>query len=129
MFYLAIHSARFYYSSHGVRRRTSYTVALRHELTEHVTLKLNRRRSLMVTLSFSLSPSLFSLSSYLSQTPFSFSLSLPPFFSFLSLSFIRLSVHLSLSLSLSLMCMGSSMVRTFGHGAMGRRIDPSWWTY
>ena len=23
----------------------------------------------------------------------------------------------------------SSMARTFAHGAMGRRIDPSWWTY
>ena len=22
----------------------------------------------------------------------------------------------------------SSVVRTFAHGAMGRRIDPSWWT-
>ena len=24
---------------------------------------------------------------------------------------------------------GSSMVRAFTHGAMGRRIDPSWWTH
>ena len=23
----------------------------------------------------------------------------------------------------------SSMVRVFTHGAMGRRIDPSWWTH
>ena len=23
----------------------------------------------------------------------------------------------------------SSMVRAFAHGAMGRRIDPSWWTH
>ena len=23
----------------------------------------------------------------------------------------------------------SSVVRAFAHGAMGRRIDPSWWTY
>ena len=22
-----------------------------------------------------------------------------------------------------------SVVRAFGHGAMGRRIDPSWWTH
>ena len=23
----------------------------------------------------------------------------------------------------------SSMVRVFAHGAMGRQIDPSWWTH
>ena len=23
----------------------------------------------------------------------------------------------------------SSVVRAFAHGAMGRRIDPSWWTH
>ena len=23
----------------------------------------------------------------------------------------------------------SSVVRAFAHGAIGRRIDPSWWTY
>ena len=23
----------------------------------------------------------------------------------------------------------SSVVRAFAHGAMGRQIDPSWWTY
>ena len=23
----------------------------------------------------------------------------------------------------------SSMIRAFAHGAMGRRIDPSWWTH
>ena len=25
--------------------------------------------------------------------------------------------------------LGSSVVRAFAHGAMGRRIDPSWWTH
>ena len=30
---------------------------------------------------------------------------------------------------MALKVMRSSVVRAFAHGAMGRRIDPSWWTH
>ena len=43
--------------------------------------------------------------------------------------YMSVCMSLSLSLSLSLEARCSSVVRAFAHGAMGRRIDPSWWTH
>ena len=36
-------------------------------------------------------------------------------------------ITFSLSVSRGARC--SSVVRAFAHGAMGRQIDPSWWTH
>ena len=40
--------------------------------------------------------------------------------------YIYLHIHCLLSVSLGVGARCSSVVRAFAHGAMGRRIDPSW---
>ena len=39
---------------------------------------------------------------------------------------IRISLHLSFLIPVTSFSLRSSVVRAFAHGAMGRRIDPSW---